>query len=296
MSKTICIVGPTASGKTAISIEIARCFDGEIISGDSIQVYRELNIGSAKITKEEMDGIVHHLIDIKSCFDGFSAGEFSELTKQKIEEISKRGKTPIIVGGTGLFIKGLIEGYDYSSCPRNEEFRQDCKEIIENQGLSSLYQELQALNPKRAEQISENDQKRIIRALEIEKFSNASPQKGSDINNFVVIGLTTSREILYERINKRVDEMVENGLIDEVRALFEKGLGEDSQSMKGIGYKELFPYFRGESSLEECLNLIKQHSRNFAKRQMTWFRSMPYIEWFENNQIEEIKNYIRSKL
>ncbi len=296
MSKTICIVGPTASGKTAISIEIAKCFNGEIISGDSIQVYRELNVGSAKITQDEMQGIIHHLIDIKSCFDGFSAGEFSELTKQKIEEISTRGKTPIIVGGTGLFIKGLIEGYDYSSCPRNEEFRQDCKEIIENQGHSSLYQELQALNPKRAEQISENDQKRIIRALEIEKFSNASPQKGSDINNFVVIGLTTSREKLYERINKRVDEMVENGLIDEVRALFEKGLSEDSQSMKGIGYKELFPYFRGESSLEECLNLIKQHSRNFAKRQMTWFRSMPYIEWFENNQIEEIKNYIRSKL
>ena len=296
MSKTICIVGPTASGKTAISIEIAKCFDGEIISGDSIQVYRELNIGSAKITKEEMDGIVHHLIDIKSCFDGFSAGEFSELTKQKIEEISKRGKTPIIVGGTGLFIKGLIEGYDYSSCPRNEEFRQDCKKIIDNQGLSSLYQELQALNLERAKQISENDQKRIIRALEIEKFSNALPQKGSDINNFVVIGLTTSREKLYERINKRVDEMVKNGLIDEVRALFEKGLSEDSQSMKGIGYKELFPYFRSESSLEECLNLIKQHSRNFAKRQMTWFRSMPYIEWFENNQIEEIKNYIRSKL
>ena len=296
MSKTICIVGPTASGKTAISIEIAKCFNGEIISGDSIQVYRELNVGSAKITKEEMDGIVHHLIDIKSCFDGFSAGEFSELTKQKIEEISKRGKTPIIVGGTGLFIKGLIEGYDYSSCPRNEAFRQDCKKIIDNHGLSSLYKELQALNPRRAEQISENDQKRIIRALEIEKFSNALPQKGSDINNFVVIGLTTSREKLYERINKRVDEMVENGLIDEVRALFEKGLSEDSQSMKGIGYKELFPYFRGESSLEECLNLIKQHSRNFAKRQMTWFRSMPYIEWFENNQIEEIKNYIRSKL
>lgn len=296
MSKTICIVGPTASGKTAISIEIAKCFNGEIISGDSIQVYRELNVGSAKITQDEMQGIIHHLIDIKSCFDGFSAGEFSELTKQKIEEISTWGKTPIIVGGTGLFIKGLIEGYDYSSCPRNEEFRQDCKEIIENQGHSSLYQELQALNPKRAEQISENDQKRIIRALEIEKFSNASPQKGSDINNFVVIGLTTSREKLYERINKRVDEMVENGLIDEVRALFEKGLSEDSQSMKGIGYKELFPYFRGESSLEECLNLIKQHSRNFAKRQMTWFRSMPYIEWFENNQIEEIKNYIRSKL
>lgn len=296
MSKTICIVGPTASGKTAISIEIAKCFNGEIISGDSIQVYRELNIGSAKITKEEMDGVVHHLIDIKSCFDGFSAGEFSELTKQKIEEISKRGKTPIIVGGTGLFIKGLIEGYDYSSCPRNEEFRQDCKKIIDNHGLSSLYKELQALNPRRAEQISENDKKRIIRALEIEKFSNALPQKGSDINNFVVIGLTTSREKLYERINKRVDEMVENGLIDEVRALFEKGLSEDYQSMKGIGYKELFPYFRSESSLEECLNLIKQHSRNFAKRQMTWFRSMPYIKWFENNQIEEIKNYIRSKL
>ena len=285
MSKTICIVGPTASGKTAISIEIAKCFNGEIISGDSIQVYRELNIGSAKITKEEMDGVVHHLIDIKSCFDGFSAGEFSELTKQKIEEISKRGKTPIIVGGTGLFIKGLIEGYDYSSCPRNEEFRQDCKKIIDNHGLSNLYKELQALNPRRAEQISE-----------IEKFSNALPQKGSDINNFVVIGLTTSREKLYERINERVDQMVELGLVEEVKKLFEKGLSEEHQSMKGIGYKELFPYFRGERSLEECLNLIKQHSRNFAKRQMTWFRSMPYIEWFESNQIEEIKKYIRSKL
>lgn len=296
MSKTICIVGPTASGKTAISIEIAKCFNGEIISGDSIQVYQELNIGSAKITKEEMNGIVHHLIDIKSCFDGFSAGEFSELTKQKIEEISKRGKTPIIVGGTGLFIKGLIEGYDYSSCPRNEEFRQTCKVIIENQGLSSLYQELQTLNPERAKQISENDQKRIIRALEIEKFSNSSPQKQSDINSFIVVGLTMPREKLYERINVRVDKMVENGLVDEVRALFEKGLDENSQSMKGIGYKELFPYFRGESSLEECLNLIKQHSRNFAKRQITWFRSMPYVEWFENNQVEEIKNYIRSKL
>lgn len=296
MSKTICIVGPTASGKTAISIEIAKCFNGEIISGDSIQVYQELNIGSAKITKEEMNGIVHHLIDIKSCFDGFSAGEFSELTKQKIEEISKRGKTPIIVGGTGLFIKGLIEGYDYSQCSRNEEFRQTCKEIIENQGLSSLYQELQTLNPERAKQISENDQKRIIRALEIEKFSNSSPQKQSDTNNFIVVGLTMPREKLYDRINARVDKMVENGLVDEVRALFEKGLDEDSQSMKGIGYKELFPYFRGESSLEECLNLIKQHSRNFAKRQMTWFRSMPYVEWFENNQIEEIKKYIRSKL
>lgn len=296
MNKTICIVGPTASGKTAVSIEIAKSFDGEIISGDSIQVYRELNIGSAKITKEEMNGVPHHLIDIKSCFDGFSAGEFSELTKQKIEEISKRGKTPIVVGGTGLFIKGLIEGYDYSSCPRNEEFRKYCKQVIESQGLLSLYQELQRLNPTRAEQISKNDEKRIVRALEIEKFSNASPQKGSDINNFVVIGLTTSREKLYERINERVDEMVENGLINEVRALFEKGLSEDSQSMKGIGYKELFPYLRGESSLEECLDLIKQHSRNFAKRQMTWFRSMPYIVWFEKDQVEEIKDYIRSKL
>lgn len=296
MNKTICIVGPTASGKTAVSIEIAKSFDGEIISGDSIQVYRELNIGSAKITKEEMNGVPHHLIDIKSCFDGFSAGEFSELTKQKIEEISKRGKTPIVVGGTGLFIKGLIEGYDYSSCPRNEEFRKYCKQVIESQGLLSLYQELQRLNPTRAEQISKNDEKRIVRTLEIEKFSNASPQKGSDINNFVVIGLTTSREKLYERINERVDEMVENGLIKEVRALFEKGLSEDSQSMKGIGYKELFPYLRGESSLEECLDLIKQHSRNFAKRQMTWFRSMPYIVWFEKDQVEEIKDYIRSKL
>lgn len=295
-NKTICVVGPTASGKTAISIEIAKCFNGEIISGDSIQVYQELNIGSAKITKQEMNDIPHHMIDIKSCFEGFSAGEFSELTKQKISDISSRGKTPIIVGGTGLFIKGLIEGYDFSLCPRNEEFRNACNDVIKSEGLEKLYQELKRLNPCRASEISPNDQKRIIRALEIEKFSNTPPNKQPTTKDFVVVGLSLPREKLYERINERVDKMVENGLVEEVRALYEKGLNENFQSMKGIGYKELFPYFRGESSLEECINLIKQHSRNFAKRQMTWFGSMPYIKWFEPSQKKEIFDYIRSEL
>ena len=296
MVKTICIVGPTASGKTAISIDVAKRFNGEIISGDSIQVYRELNIGSAKITQEEMQGIPHHLIDIKSCFDGFSAGEFSELTKEKIGQITKRGKTPIIVGGTGLFIKGLIEGYDFSDCPKNEEFRKHCNDVIEKEGLNVLYAELQKINPERAEQISANDQKRIIRALEIEKFSSSSPHKKPNTSDFIVIGLSLDREKLYERINARVDRMVECGLVEEVKALYDLGLNEDFQSMKGIGYKELFPYFRGESSLEDCIKVIKQHSRNFAKRQLTWFRSMSYIKWFENSELDEIEEYIRSKI
>lgn len=295
MNKTICIVGPTASGKTAISIDIAKCFNGEIISGDSIQVYRELNIGSAKITESEMQGIRHHLINIKSCFDSFSAGEFSELAKQKIDEIMARGKTPIIVGGTGLFIKGLIEGYDYSQCPKNEEFRMECKQVIQEQGLDVLYEKLKQINPARAESISFNDEKRIIRALEIQKFSNC-PKKISNVDSFVVVGLKTNRDELYQRINSRVDEMEKNGLVKEVKTLFDKGLNEDFQSMKGIGYKELFPFFRGEKTKQECLDLIKQHSRNFAKRQLTWFRSMPYIKWFEKGQTDEIKKYIRGKL
>lgn len=294
--KTICVVGPTASGKTKVGVRLAKEFCGEIISGDSIQVYRELNIGSAKVTEDEAEGVVHHMIDIKSCFEGFSAGEFSELTKNCISDIKNRNKTPIIVGGTGLFIKGLIEGYDYSSCPQNKKFREDCKKNIEEFGLEKLYEELKSLNPKRADEISQNDQKRIIRALEIEKFSDGAPKKQLNLDDFLVIGLKVDREKLYDRINKRVDEMVEQGLIKEVQDLFQRGLDEQSQSMKGIGYKELFPYFRGEKSKEECIEQIKQHSRQFAKRQLTWFSSMPYIKWFENTQIQEIIDYIKENI
>ena len=294
--KTICVVGPTASGKTEVGVKLAKEFDGEIISGDSIQVYRELNIGSAKVTKEETCGIVHHMIDIKSCFEGFSAGEFSELTKKTINEIKKRNKTPIIVGGTGLFIKGLIEGYDYSACPQNKDFREQCKKTINEFGLQKLYDELKHLNPRRASEISPNDQKRIIRALEIQKFSDATPQKNSNIDDFLVIGLKLDREKLYEKINLRVNKMVKNGLVEEVKSLFDKELCEEHQSMKGIGYKELFPYFRGEKTLDECIELIKQHSRQFAKRQLTWFSSMPYIKWFENTQTKEIIEHIKENL
>ncbi len=296
MQKTIVIVGPTASGKTALSIDIAKVFNGEIISGDSIQVYKELSIGSAKITEQEKQGIIHHLIDIKSCFEEFSAGEFSELTRKTIYEIKKRGKTPIIAGGTGLFIKGVIEGYDYSDCPKNQRFRDQCHERIEKEGLTPLYEELIVLNPNCINKVKPNDEKRIIRQLEIAKFSNSNPQKEINLEDFIVIGINMDRNILYERINKRVDIMLDNGLVEEVRELYEKGLREHHQSAKGIGYKELFPYFEGIKSLQECIEDIKQHSRNFAKRQLTWFRAMPYIKWFEPNQNQEIISYIRSKI
>ena len=292
----IVIVGPTGCGKTALSIEVAKFFDGEIISGDSMQIYKELNIGSAKVTKEEMQGIPHHLIDIRSAKDEFSAGEFTKLTNLAISKIRNNDKLPIIVGGTGLFIQGIIEGYSYSSCPRQQQFRDECKKIASTEGVSSLYKRLQELNPSVSSKISENDEKRIIRALEIQTFSLDQPIKKEPGKEYIVIGLNMDRAKLYNNINLRVEKMMQNGLLDEVQNLYESGIDENYQAMKGIGYKEFIPYFKGESSLEECVELVKQHTRNYAKRQLTWFRRMDYITWFEPTEHEKIIDYIKRKM
>lgn len=295
-NNVVVIVGPTASGKSAISVEIAKVFNGEIISGDSMQVYKELNIGSAKITKDEMQNIPHHLINVKSYTDSFSAGEFSQMATAQIKNILSKNKTPIIVGGTGLFIQGIVEGYDFSDCSRNQKFRDDCKKKIEESGLDELLNELKSLNSEKANQISSTDEKRIIRALEIEKFGVKHPSKQNNGLNFIVIGLDLDRNKLYDKINKRVDKMIQDGLVDEVKQLYNPSTFENLQSMKGIGYKELIPYLENKQTLDQCIELIKQHTRNYAKRQLTWFRHMDYINWFSPNQTTEIIEFLRNKL
>ncbi|MEG1500137.1 MAG: tRNA (adenosine(37)-N6)-dimethylallyltransferase MiaA [Clostridia bacterium] len=290
--KVIVIVGPTASGKTGLSIECAKRLNGEIISCDSMQIFKEQNIGTAKVTNAEMQGIVHHQISIISSFDEYSVQEFATNTKKKIDEIFASGKTPILVGGTGLFVESLIEEYDFAQTPKNIQFRAELESQCEKFGTEFLYQKLCQENPARAQQISSNDKKRIIRSLEICNSllnkETTSDVKTKSTNKYLIFGIKTQRDALYERINKRVDDMIQKGLINEVKTLYDKGLNENYQSMKGIGYKEFFPFFKNEITKEEAIEKVKQHSRNYAKRQITWFNHMKEINWIKASEIEKI--------
>lgn len=272
MEKFVIILGPTAVGKSDVGIQLAKKFNGEIISADSVQIYQGLDIGSAKILSNEMNGIVHHCIDILPPQSEFSVYEFVELTKQKISEISQKGKLPFVVGGTGLYIKALLEGYDFGGVGKQNEFRKNLQEKAK-QNLQALYNELVLKNCEMAGKIKPTDEKRIIRALEIIEFGSL-PQKEKLDYEALVINLQMDRNELYERINKRTDIMFENGLIEEVERLLKLGCSEDSQSMRAIGYKEVISYLKGDYDLKTTIELVKQHSRNYAKRQMTFFRSL----------------------
>lgn len=272
MKKVVIILGPTAVGKTDIGISIAKKFNGEIISADSVQIYKGLDIGSAKITKEEMDGVPHHCIDILPPQCEFSVYEFVTLTKQKIDEILAKGKLPFIVGGTGLYVRALLGGYDFGGTGKQADFRNKLEKEADKD-LSILYEELKKKDPERAEKIKPTDRKRIIRGLEIAEFGN-SPQSENVELDPLVINLSMDREKLYERINLRAEIMVKNGLVEEVRGLLRQGVTKESQSMKAIGYKEVIDFLNGEYDEKRMLELIQQHSRNYAKRQMTFFRSV----------------------
>ena len=269
MKKIVIILGPTAVGKSDIGVSLAKKFNGEIISADSVQIFKGFDIGSAKITKEEMGGIPHHCIDIKDPNDDFSVFDFVELTKEKIDEILSRGKIPFIVGGTGLYIRALLGGYNFGGAGKQTEFRKN----LEKLDLPELYEMLLAKNPERAKQLSSNDRKRIIRALEICEFGGDVEKTESEYDPFIIC-LSMDRQKLYDRINLRSDIMLKNGLVDEVIGLLNKGVKTDSLPMKAIGYKEVLPYLDGQISEKEMTELIKQHSRNYAKRQMTFFRSV----------------------
>lgn len=275
MTKVIAIVGPTAVGKTALGIKLAREFDGEIISGDSQQVYRGLDIGTAKATAAEQAAAVHHLIDTRALTENFSAHDFVLEANETIKKLSADGKVPIIVGGTGLYIQALIEGYHLGG----EKYHAEMQQLRDELSLltdAELYQ----LVADRGLEIPEINRRRAIRALELAAFPTDRKNQASS-DEFLLIGLTAPRELLYARINARVDKMMTDGLLAEATMLYETA--HDVQAAKGIGYKEFFPYLAGELSLNEAIEKVKQNSRHYAKRQLTWFRNRMAVDFVDTS-------------
>ncbi|EFI83421.1 tRNA (adenosine(37)-N6)-dimethylallyltransferase MiaA [Listeria grayi] len=292
----IVIVGPTAVGKTALSIAVAEKFSGEIISGDSMQVYKGLDIGTAKVTTEEMHTIPHYLIDEVEPQTPFTAAKFQKATKQYIHQIAGRANLPIIVGGTGLYIQSVFYDYNFGTIAEDRTYRKELEKLDND----VLWEQLKALDSLSAERIHANNKQRVIRALEVIKATNkpfsAMHTHKEPVADFrpLYIGLDLPREQLYTRINARVELMLQAGLVEEARNLYEQGLDKNLPAMKGIGYKELFAFFEGDTSLEAATDQIKQNSRRFAKRQLTWFRNRMDIHWLEadsqmlNNTAEQL--------
>lgn len=288
MKKLVCVAGPTGSGKTGLGIEIAKKFGGEIISADSMQIYKKLNIGTAKPTIDEMEGIPHHLIDIISPFSEFSVKEFVDIANEKIDEILARGNLPIVVGGTGLFISSLIDNVKFSEGETDNKLREELRLIAEKNGPEYLHNMLKEIDYDSYLRLHPNNIKRVIRAIEIykttgitmtEQIKNSKNVPPSfDLKYF---GLNAERQYIYERINKRVDIMVYKGLFSEVENLYKEGLNLSYKSMQAIGYKEIIMYLEGKLEKKEAIDLIKQESRRYAKRQLTWFRRDERIKWID---------------
>ena len=294
--KVIVICGPTASGKTALSIQLAKKINGEIVSADSMQIYEDMNIGTAKPTVEEMDGIKHYLIGNISPTVRYSVASFKKDALKAIEEILKKGKTPIIVGGTGLYVDSLVQGIEYDDLEIDLEYRNELEKIAEEEGLESLYNKALEIDSLAMEKISKNDKKRIFRVLEIyhstgkTKTEQEIESKAKDNPyDYIMFAINMEREKLYERINKRVDIMIESGLINEVKALINK-YEELPTAMQGLGYKEVVQYLNNEISYDEMIEKIKQETRRYAKRQLTWFRRNKQITWIDG--LDDMQNNI----
>lgn len=292
--KVIVICGPTASGKTALSIELAKKINGEIISSDSMQIYKYMNIGTAKPSKEEMQGINHYLLDFVEPNKRYSVAEFKKDAEAAIEEILAKGKTPIIVGGTGLYVDSLIYGIEYQDIELDEKYRKELEDRISKEGLEKLYEEAQKIDPQAMEKISQNDKKRILRVLEIYKATgkNKTEQEIKSRKNGVkydykVFAINLDREVLYERINKRVDIMIKQGLIQEVEQLL-KRYNEFPTAMQGLGYKEVVEYLQGITSKEEMIEKLKMETRRYAKRQITWFKKNKQTIWIGPKDLQRI--------
>ena len=293
----VVLTGPTAVGKTALSIALAKAINGSIISADSMQVYKHMDIGSAKIMPEEMDGVKHYLVDEFEPDEEFHVARFTERAKECLEEIYAEGKVPILVGGTGFYIQAVLYDIDFSKQDADGEYREELEALAQEKGAEYLHAMLKEVDPESAEAIHANNVKRVIRALE---FYHLTGTKISDHNeterqkespyNFAYFVLTDDRTKLYERIDKRVDIMVEKGLVDEVKKLKNMGYYREMVSMQGLGYKEILDYFDGKITLEEAIYIIKRETRHFAKRQLTWFRRESDVIWFDKgtyNQLEE---------
>ena len=289
MDKIICIVGPTASGKTGLAIELAKRIDAEVISADSMQIYKGLDVGTAKVTKEEADGIPHHLIDICNIEDKFSVADFKQMCYDKIEEIRSKGKNVIIAGGTGLYVNAVVYNMNFNEEDVDYNYRKELENIAKEKGNDYLHSMLENIDPQTAKQIHKNNVKRVIRAIEMAKnvklksihMSEEKERIKNEKNkyDFLVFCIEQEREYLYNRINLRVDLMLKDGILDEAKKVYDMKLPEDNTCMQAIGYKEFFPYFEGKISLEEAVDTLKKETRHYAKRQMTWF----------NNKLECIK-------
>ena len=303
----IILTGPTAVGKTELSIAFAKAVNGSIISADSMQVYRYMDIGSAKITKEEMDGIPHYLIDELEPQEEFHVVRFQEMARRAMEEIYAQGRIPIITGGTGFYIQALLYGIDFTENEQDISYRQELEKLAKEKGAEFLHDMLKSVDEKAAEEIHANNIKRVIRALE---FHHLTGQKISEHNEterkkespyaFCYFVLNDERERLYDRINLRVDLMLQNGLVEEVKALKEMGCTRDMVAMQGLGYKEILDYLDGKITLEEAVYLIKRDTRHFAKRQLTWFRRERDVIWVNKQDFqydnEKILAYMQQKM
>lgn len=308
-SKTIiALAGPTAVGKTKFAIRLARALDGEIISCDSMQLYKFMDIGSAKPTAEEMSMAKHHLVDLIDPREEFSVAQYQKLAKDAIKDVFGRGKTPIISGGTGLYLNSLLYDMDFSSVPDDHAYRNELMELAEEKGRETLHKMLVELDPKAADAIHPNNTVKIVRALERLKEGEGQIKQFSDINeetkdyNVILIGLTRDRAELYDRINKRVEMLIEEGLVSEVKGLMDMGLTQENISMKGIGYKEIMDHLDGKYSLDETIDIVKKNTRHYAKKQLTWFRRYDKMNWYnisehENDEdaLEEIIKWLQRK-
>lgn len=304
MERLIVIIGPTAVGKTRISIDLAKRLQTQIISGDSMLVYRGLDVGTAKPDSSERSGVVHHLIDILEPWAEFNVVDFQHYAQALITQLNNDGLIPILAGGTGLYVRALLEGYQFNQAPSDEGLRQKLLDLAAQFGNQYLHTLLAQVQPETAARLHPNDQRRVIRALEVhtlsgETVSQAKAAPNQLLYNAVVIGLTMERAALYERINQRVDIMMQQGLTAEVRRLLGQGITADCQAMQGIGYKEIVEHLAEGGDLLHAVDKVKKATRNFAKRQMTFYRRMPYITWFDvgdrNNYdktLETIYNHV----
>lgn len=301
--KVILIGGPTGVGKTALAIKLARLFDGEIISCDSVAIYKKLNIGSAKPTPEEQKQAKHYMIDIVEPENEYSVSDYRNEAERLILDIASRGKVPIVVGGTGLYMKALLFPMELGKSEKNEDVRQKYRQLALEKGNQFLLDYLKQIDPQSAQNLHEKDLPRIIRAIEIYETTG---KKKSDYKtelkskfDYKLFLLNDDRKVLYDRINVRVDKMLQDGLEQEVKSLVNAGLTRENQSMHAIGYKEWFDYFEGKISKEQLISQIKQNSRHYAKRQLTWFKAMPNVEIADckNTQgiVEEVERFLKSK-
>nr|WP_300092673.1 tRNA (adenosine(37)-N6)-dimethylallyltransferase MiaA [Sedimentibacter sp.] len=294
-NKIIVIVGPTAVGKTYVSVELAKKLGTEIISADSMQIYKGMDVGTAKIKDEEKQGIVHHMIDLISPDENYSVSDFKTEAEKNIDNILSRGKIPVIVGGSGLYVNSLIYDLDFSNAKSNDKLRDYYTYYHQEHGEDALYEKLKKIDPESAEKIHKNNVKRVIRALEVydltgKKFSqmNTDIRKKSSKYDFILIGLSMDRKTLYERINQRVDKMIDDGLVEEVKSLLDKGFEKNLISMQAIGYKEIIEFLEGNITFEEAVNILKRNTRHFAKRQFTWFLKDENVKWFNIENVNKI--------